>query len=70
MALPRLLPEKSGAPATTDSILFAVYAPAGIPVSAVRAHLQDIGDHVQLVSPTAAVETLQVHGTGGLASPV
>lgn len=54
----------------TRNVLFAVYAPAGIPVSAVRAHLQDIGDHVQLVSPTAAVETLQVHGTGGLAAPV
>src|SRR5512145_1347153 len=29
MALPRLLPEKTGTPATTDSILFAVYAPFG-----------------------------------------
>lgn len=29
MALPRLLPEKTGTAATTDSILFAVYAPFG-----------------------------------------
>jgi DNA/RNA-binding domain of Phe-tRNA-synthetase-like protein len=47
----------------TQSVLFAVYAPAGIAADAVQMHLQDIRDHVRLVSPLAAVASLQVYGS-------
>jgi DNA/RNA-binding domain of Phe-tRNA-synthetase-like protein len=46
----------------TRNVLFAVYAPAGIAPEAVQTHLQDIRDHVRLVSPAATVELLQVYG--------
>jgi DNA/RNA-binding domain of Phe-tRNA-synthetase-like protein len=45
--------------ATTD-VLFAVYAPAGIGGSAVRAHLNEIAANVRLVTPEAAVEAEEV----------
>jgi DNA/RNA-binding domain of Phe-tRNA-synthetase-like protein len=48
--------------AETRNVLFAVYAPAGILATAVQAHLQDIRDYVRVVSPGAAVHTLQVFG--------
>ncbi|MEW6406376.1 MAG: hypothetical protein AB1649_31720 [Chloroflexota bacterium] len=44
----------------TRNVLFAVYAPAGIPAAAVQAHLQDIRDYVLIVSPDAEVERLKV----------
>ena len=50
--------------AATRNVLFAVYAPAGIPREAVQAHLQDIRDYVLIVSPSAEVEMLQVFGGG------
>jgi len=50
--------------AHTRSVLFAVYAPAGIPVQAVDSHLQDIRDYVQLGSPAAVVKALHVVGSG------
>jgi DNA/RNA-binding domain of Phe-tRNA-synthetase-like protein len=46
--------------AATRSVLFAVYAPAGISPETVQAHLQDIRDDVLIVSPEATVEMLQV----------
>jgi DNA/RNA-binding domain of Phe-tRNA-synthetase-like protein len=46
----------------TGNVLFAVYAPAGIAPEAVLGHLQDISDHVQVVSPAATVQLLQVYG--------
>lgn len=48
--------------AETHNVLFAVYAPAGISPAGVRAHLRDIRDHVRVVSPGAAVHTLQIFG--------
>ncbi len=48
--------------AETRNVLFAVYAPAGISAAAVRAHLEDIRDYVRVVSPDAAVRTLQIIG--------
>ncbi len=48
--------------AETQSVLFAVYAPAGIEAPTVQAHLQDIRDYVLIVSPDATVQTLQVFG--------
>jgi DNA/RNA-binding domain of Phe-tRNA-synthetase-like protein len=48
--------------AQTQNVLFAVYAPAGIPIEAVRTHLQDICDYVRIVSPAAGVKGLQVVG--------
>ncbi len=48
--------------AETRNVLFAVYAPAGISPAGVRAHLRDIRDHVRVVSPGAAVHTLQIFG--------
>lgn len=46
----------------TENVLFAVYAPPGIDPEAVRAHLEDIRDHVLVVSPAAAVHALHVFG--------
>jgi DNA/RNA-binding domain of Phe-tRNA-synthetase-like protein len=45
---------------TTTSVLFAVYAPAGIGEAAVQRHLEDIRDNVLVVAPDAAVEMLRV----------
>lgn len=49
------------APGTTR-VLFACYAPPGVPVDAVAAHLADIRDYVALVSPAAQVDGLEVLG--------
>ena len=46
--------------ASTRNVLFAVYAPTGVSPDAVEAHLQDIRDHVLIVSPDAMVDVLQV----------
>jgi DNA/RNA-binding domain of Phe-tRNA-synthetase-like protein len=46
----------------TTNALFAVYAPEGISVDAVRQHLEDIRENVLLVSPLARVELLEVFG--------
>jgi DNA/RNA-binding domain of Phe-tRNA-synthetase-like protein len=48
--------------AEIHNVLFAVYAPAGIDGPVVQAHLQDIRDYVQIVSPQARVQALQVIG--------
>jgi DNA/RNA-binding domain of Phe-tRNA-synthetase-like protein len=45
----------------TRTVLFTVYAPKGIPVALVRSHLDEICDHVLLVSPGAQVEMLEVY---------
>jgi DNA/RNA-binding domain of Phe-tRNA-synthetase-like protein len=50
--------------AETRNVMFTVYAPAGIAPAAVQAHLQDIRDYVRVVSPDAAVHTLQIVGAG------
>jgi DNA/RNA-binding domain of Phe-tRNA-synthetase-like protein len=48
---------------TTTSVLFTVYAPAGIPQESVRAHLGDLRDSVLVVAPEAnVVDLLVVHG--------
>jgi len=46
----------------TQQVLFAVYAPPGIPPDAVFHHLEDIRSNVMVVSPQAQVLTLQVLG--------
>ena len=46
--------------ADTHNVLFAVYAPAGIAVDAVQAHLQEIRDYVRMVSPAAVVQICEV----------
>jgi DNA/RNA-binding domain of Phe-tRNA-synthetase-like protein len=46
--------------ADTHNVLFAVYAPAGIAVEAVRIHLQEICDYVRMVSPVAVVQICEV----------
>ncbi len=48
--------------AHTHNVLFTVYAPAGLSVKSVQAHLQDISDYVRLVSPAAVVQEMQVVG--------
>jgi DNA/RNA-binding domain of Phe-tRNA-synthetase-like protein len=48
---------------STQRVLFAVYAPAGIEEQAVYQHLQDIRSNVLVVSPGAEVEMLQVFST-------
>jgi DNA/RNA-binding domain of Phe-tRNA-synthetase-like protein len=46
----------------TRQVLFAVYAPPGIPFDDVYHHLEDIRSNVMLVSPQAQVVALQVTG--------
>ena len=48
----------------TRSVLFTVYAPAGIGEPAVYEHLQDIQANVLLVAPAAEVEMMKVYGAG------
>jgi len=48
----------------TRDVLYAVYAPPGIPEDAVRQHLQDLQANVRLAAPAAQVEVLNVYGTG------
>lgn len=48
--------------AETKNALFTVYAPGGISDEEVEKHLLDICDLVQLVTPAARVETLEVVG--------
>jgi DNA/RNA-binding domain of Phe-tRNA-synthetase-like protein len=47
-------------PATGDA-MFVVYAPAGIDLDAVRAHMDDITDYVRLFAPSAAVHRRDVY---------
>ena len=47
----------------TRDVLYAVYAPPGIPEDAVHRHLQDLQANVRLAAPAAQVETLKVYGT-------
>ena len=49
--------------ADTTRVLFASYAPAGVPAPSVRVHLEDIRDYVLAVSPGAEVDLLEVLGT-------
>lgn len=44
----------------TTRVLFACYAPPGVPVEAVRSHLADIRGYVLLVSPGAQVDLMDV----------
>jgi DNA/RNA-binding domain of Phe-tRNA-synthetase-like protein len=46
----------------TRRVLFTVYAPRGVPSSAVLDHLDDLESNVRLVAPHAVVETLRVYG--------
>ena len=46
----------------TTRVLFACYAPPGVPVDAVNGHLADIRDYVLLGSPGARIERLEVLG--------
>jgi DNA/RNA-binding domain of Phe-tRNA-synthetase-like protein len=45
----------------TRAVVFTVYAPKGIPVELVRKQLDEICDHVLLVSPGAYVEMQEVY---------
>lgn len=46
----------------TTRVLFASYAPAGVPAPSVRAHLEDIRDYVLGVAPDARIDVLEVLG--------
>jgi DNA/RNA-binding domain of Phe-tRNA-synthetase-like protein len=48
---------------STRNVIFTVYSPAGIDVSAVENHLTELRDYVLIVAPQAHVERLQVFGT-------
>jgi hypothetical protein len=48
----------------THSVLFTVYAPAGIEEPMLRQHLRDIESNVRLVAPEAETELLEVYGAG------
>jgi DNA/RNA-binding domain of Phe-tRNA-synthetase-like protein len=48
----------------TRRVLFTAYAPPGIGEQAVHDHLHDIAANVLLFAPDAAVEMLEVYGTG------
>ena len=46
----------------THSVVFTVYAPAGIDEQLVTQHLQDMRDYVLVIAPQAQMELLQVFG--------
>jgi DNA/RNA-binding domain of Phe-tRNA-synthetase-like protein len=46
--------------AATHNAMFTIYAPAGISLQAVQEHLQELRDHILVISPRAYVEALQV----------
>ncbi len=46
--------------ASTQNVMFTVYAPAGITAQTVTQHLKDIEQYVRLFAPEAQVEMLQV----------
>ena len=48
--------------ASTQNVMFTVYAPSGITEPAVIEHLQDLEQYVRLVAPDARVEMLKVFG--------
>ena len=48
--------------ASTQNVMFTVYAPSGITEQAVIEHLQDLEQYVRLVAPDARVEMLKVFG--------
>jgi len=52
--------ERTQITAATRNVLFAVYAPAGIDVQAVQAHLRDIRDYVLIAAPAAKAQALAV----------
>ena len=51
--------------ATTTAVLFVAYAPAGVPVEAVNAHLDELAANVGVVAPAAAVAARRVAVGGG-----
>ena len=57
--------QRSRITAATRNVLFTVYAPEGISPQAVLEHLQELRDHVLVISPRGQVETLQVLGAAG-----
>jgi len=58
------LDQRTRITASTQSVLFAVYAPAGIEEGLVRDHLQDIETNVQLIAPHAETVALDVRCAG------
>jgi DNA/RNA-binding domain of Phe-tRNA-synthetase-like protein len=47
--------------ASTQNVVYTVYAPAGIDAQAVERHLEDIRDYIFLFAPQAHVELLKVY---------
>ncbi len=48
--------------ASTQNVVFTVYAPAGIDERLITSHLQDMRDYVMIVAPQAKVELLEIYG--------
>ena len=48
----------------TRQVFFSTYAPAGIGEQAVRQHLENVRDHVQIIAPEAEVMSLEVFSAG------
>ncbi|MFT3891383.1 MAG: hypothetical protein QM730_07090 [Anaerolineales bacterium] len=48
--------------ANTRSVVFTVYAPAGIKAETITKHLEDMRNHALIIAPQAKVELLQVFG--------
>lgn len=49
----------------TTRVLFTTYGPPGIGADRMKAHLESLRDNVQLITPQADVETMQVLGADG-----
>ena len=47
---------------STRSVIFTVYAPAGIDEGLIMQHLQDMRDYVLIITPQAEVEKLEIYG--------
>ncbi len=49
----------------TKRAFFVVYAPDGISVNAIKAHLEDVQENVRLFSPHAVTDEFRVYGAEG-----
>jgi DNA/RNA-binding domain of Phe-tRNA-synthetase-like protein len=48
---------------TTRSVLYTIYAPAGVPNSHIEQHLLELQKNVLLITPTASTTELKVYGS-------
>ena len=48
---------------STQNVLYTVYAPSGIPISVVEAHLLNLKDYVSIITPETVTSELKIYGS-------